>query len=124
MNIQADSPLRDKINQLELYIQEKYPKKNLKINSFIEDLKAIEPNLTILGLLNHLSAMYKEGSTIDEIVEDVKKTKKVFSLAGEYVKALEEDKTIANLSEEIHTIILAHLEKALQLYKDEYYVDI
>ncbi len=124
MNIQADSPLREKINQLELYIQEKYPKKNLKINGFIEDLKAIEPNLTILGLLNHLCAMYKEGSSIDEIVDDVKKTKKVFTLAGEYVKALEEDKIIAELSEEIHTIILIHLEKALQLYKDEYDVDI
>jgi len=114
------SPLLGKISELELYITRNYPATELQISSFLSDLKAIEPNLSVIGLLNHLTEMYRDGSSVKEIIEDVKKTKKVFSLAGEYVKTLEEDFTIASLSEEIHSLIISHLERALQLYKYEY----
>jgi hypothetical protein len=119
-NIQVDSLLLTKITKLEDYIEKNYPNKKLKINNILEDLKVIEPNLSVIGLLNHLSAMYKEGSTNKEVIDDVKKTKRIFSLAGEYVKTLENDRKINVLSEDIHKLILSHIEKALQLYQDEY----
>ncbi len=119
-NIQANNLLLMKISELESYIEKNYPNKKLKISNILEDLKAIESNLSVIGLLNHLSAMYKEGSSIKEIVDDVKKTKRVFSLAGEYVKTLEDDRNINILSEDIHKLILSHIEQALQLYQDEY----
>ncbi len=117
---QTESTLLFKINELETYIQTVYPEKKLKIHDFLDDLKTIEPNLSVIGLLNHLVEMYNEGSKLEEIIHDVQKTKKVFTLAGEYVKTLEQDTRIANLSKEIHEIILLHLERALQLYRDEY----
>ncbi|MDH4128158.1 MAG: hypothetical protein OEV44_05355 [Spirochaetota bacterium] len=120
MNIRADSLLLSKIDELENYIMLKYPKKNLKINDFLSELKSIEPNLTVIGLLNHLVEMYKEGSNINDIVQDVNKTKKVFSMAGEYMRNLESDNTISSISKEIHEIILNQIDCALQLYKDEY----
>ncbi len=120
MQSQADNTLLTKITELEDYLNNRYPEKRHKIHEFLDDLKAIEPNLSILGLLNHLAEMYKDGSSTLDIVKDVNKTKKIFTLAGEYVKSLESDKTIGLLSKEIHEIILNHLEKALQLYKDEY----
>ena len=124
MKSQADNALLHKIHELEDYIQKKYPHKKLKIHEFLDDLKAIESNLSVLGLLNHLAEMYRDGSSINDIIKDVKKTKKVFTIAGEYITSLEEDHQIAFLSKEIHEIILSHLEKALQLYKDEYDVKV
>lgn len=122
MKSQTNNSLVEKISELESYLKENYPEKKLKIHDFLDDLKSIEPNLSVIGLLNHLAEMYKEGSSHDDIVQDVDKTKKVFTLAGEYIKSLENDQTITELSNDIHEIILSHLERALQLYKDEYEV--
>lgn len=112
--------LENKIQELEIYIYENYPERKPKIQNFLKDLKSIQSNLSILELLNHLVEMHRDGHKTIDIIEDVRKTKKIFQVAQEYLKSVEEDIRISSLSEEIHQIISKHLEQALELYQREY----
>lgn len=111
--------LFNKIQELSGYLN-KHSSKSSNIQNFLKDLKSIEPNLSILAILNNLVQMYRNGLAEKDIINDIKKTKRIFLIVSEYIKFLEEDKQVKSLSKEIHKIILGNLEKALKLFLKEF----
>ncbi len=113
--------LNQAIKDLEFYVNETQDQ-SFSLMNFLVDLNDLQTELSVNAIYEKLIGKFRNGATTDELMIYVKRSKRIYLLAGGYVQNSHSDPHLVSKIANIHTYIGNNFDQALELFCSEYHL--